>query len=60
MGDAILERNICFVDTPGYSNGTSVSLSTQMLILMLIISVHGMYNTSYGIRRGSVQKNIVS
>lgn len=25
MGDSILERNICFVDTPGYGNGTSVS-----------------------------------
>lgn len=24
-GDTVLERNICFVDTPGYSNGTSVS-----------------------------------
>ena len=25
MGDSVLERNICFVDTPGYGNGTSVS-----------------------------------
>jgi hypothetical protein len=24
-GDSILERNICFVDTPGYGSGTSVS-----------------------------------
>ncbi|KAI9742805.1 MAG: hypothetical protein M1818_003534 [Claussenomyces sp. TS43310] len=23
MGDTVLERNICFVDTPGYGNGTS-------------------------------------
>lgn len=25
MGDTVLERNLCFVDTPGYSGGTSVS-----------------------------------
>jgi hypothetical protein len=24
MGDSILERNLCFVDTPGYGNKTSV------------------------------------
>ena len=23
MGDTVLERNICFVDTPGYSHGMS-------------------------------------
>lgn len=27
MGDSILERNLCFVDTPGYSTKTSVSTS---------------------------------
>ena len=26
MGDAVLDRNICFVDTPGYGSGSSVSL----------------------------------
>lgn len=25
MGDAVLDRNICFVDTPGYGSGSSVS-----------------------------------
>ena len=25
FGDGVLERNICFVDTPGYGNGLSVS-----------------------------------
>jgi hypothetical protein len=25
MGDSVLERNLCFVDTPGYGNKTSVS-----------------------------------
>jgi len=24
MGDSVLERNLCFVDTPGYGNKTSV------------------------------------
>jgi septin family protein len=27
LGDAVLDRNICFVDTPGYGSGSSVSLS---------------------------------
>ena len=26
LGDAVLDRNICFVDTPGYGSGSSVSL----------------------------------
>jgi hypothetical protein len=25
MGDSVLERNLCFVDTPGYGNKSSVS-----------------------------------
>lgn len=25
MGDLVLDRNICFIDTPGYSDGASVS-----------------------------------
>lgn len=32
MGDSVLERNICFVDTPGYGNGTSVSPSYDLSI----------------------------
>lgn len=24
LGDSVLERNLCFVDTPGYGNKTSV------------------------------------
>lgn len=27
-GDTILDRNICFIDTPGYSDGSSVSLDS--------------------------------
>lgn len=26
MGDTVLERNLCFVDTPGYGRGTSVGI----------------------------------
>jgi hypothetical protein len=26
LGDAVLDRNLCFVDTPGYGSGSSVSL----------------------------------
>ena len=26
VGDTVLERNLCFVDSPGYGNGTSVRL----------------------------------
>lgn len=29
MGDSVLERNICFVDTPGYGNKTSVSTYSE-------------------------------
>lgn len=29
MGDSVLERNLCFVDTPGYSNKTSVRKTTS-------------------------------
>lgn len=30
MGDSVLERNLCFVDTPGYGNKTSVSSDTLL------------------------------
>jgi hypothetical protein len=26
MGDSVLERNLCFIDTPGYGHKTSVGL----------------------------------
>lgn len=32
MGDTVLERNICFVDTPGYSNGMSRIDSIQLVL----------------------------
>jgi hypothetical protein len=31
MGDSVLERNLCFVDTPGYGNKTSVSVAKLTL-----------------------------
>ena len=53
-GDGVLERNLCFVDTPGYGNGTSVSLdfgvARHILDSMLTDSVHGMYYTGCRIR----------
>jgi hypothetical protein len=36
MGDSVLERNLCFVDTPGYGNKTSVSnLMPHPMILLI-------------------------
>lgn len=32
MGDTVLERNLCFVDTPGYSNGISRMESMQSIL----------------------------
>lgn len=32
MGDTVLERNICFVDTPGYSHGISRMESIQSVL----------------------------
>ena len=32
MGDTVLERNLCFVDTPGYSNGTPFAESIGPVI----------------------------
>ena len=32
MGDTVLERNLCFVDTPGYSHGVSVSESIRSVV----------------------------
>ena len=32
MGDTVLERNVCFVDTPGYSNGMSRVENIQLVL----------------------------
>jgi hypothetical protein len=48
LGDSILERNLCFVDTPGYGNKTSVCISLSHLVGILLTNiVHGMYYSSY-------------
>lgn len=37
LGDSILERNICFVDTPGYGKGSSVSAAFPPPKLMIYL-----------------------
>ena len=32
MGDTVLERNLCFVDTPGYNNGISKMETIQSVL----------------------------
>lgn len=32
MGDTVLERNLCFVDTPGYSHGMSRMESIESIL----------------------------
>ena len=32
MGDTVLERNLCFVDTPGYSHGMSKIESIESIL----------------------------
>ena len=32
MGDTVLERNLCFVDTPGYSGGMSLIEGVEPVI----------------------------
>ena len=31
MGDTVLERNFCFVDTPGYSRGMSIMEGIELV-----------------------------
>ena len=50
-GDSVLERNLCFVDTPGYGNGTSVSIHLfQWQSWTLTGLVHGVHHASNSIR----------
>jgi len=39
LGDSVLERNLCFVDTPGYGNKTSVGTLLQSSLYANICSV---------------------
>lgn len=45
MGDSVLERNLCFVDTPGYGNKTSVSRIWEANQYLLTLAVLGMHYT---------------
>ncbi len=47
MGDSVLERNLCFVDTPGYGNQTSVSDAAPCFRSCANDLVLGMHNSSY-------------
>lgn len=47
MGDSVLERNLCFVDTPGYGNKTSVSSPVKFGLCLLTLSVFRMHYTGY-------------
>ena len=52
LGDSILERNLCFVDTPGYGNKTSVSYAAHYNNWTLTCTVSGMHHAR-GRLRGS-------
>lgn len=38
LGDSVLERNLCFVDTPGYGNKTSVGTRLYFYIIANLYS----------------------
>ncbi len=39
--DAVLERNLCFIDTPGYGNDTSVSVVHQPQCTTVLTACRG-------------------
>ena len=45
MGDSVLERNLCFVDTPGYGNKTSVCMMINRSGASLTFPVPRIYHT---------------
>ena len=45
MGDSVLERNLCFVDTPGYGNKLSVRIHHLHHSDLTNIAVSGFYDT---------------
>lgn len=59
LGDNILERNVCFVDTPGYRNGASVSNCDKPHLLLENADHyigHGYHYTLYRIYRVSFEQ----
>lgn len=64
MGDAVLDRNICFVDTPGYGSGSSVSFakflrycSAGKNCALLTNIVPGHDHACHAIHRGALAKD---
>lgn len=59
LGDSVLERNLCFVDTPGYGNKTSVGTFPGILYL-LTFPVLGMHYASCRLCRVSFQEGYIT
>lgn len=47
LGDSVLERNLCFVDTPGYGNKTSVCVSKPLGTSVANVVVLGMHHPGH-------------
>ena len=68
MGDTVLERNLCFVDTPGYSHARSTEEGIELVVHYVetqINKVSSVSNASYGEQinllsgRGGTQVDLV-
>ena len=48
IGDTVLERNICFVDSPGYSNGISRVDTIDRTLQYVAEQVQRSFSPSHG------------
>lgn len=51
MGDTVLERNLCFVDTPGYSQFRSATAGIESVVSYVETQINkasSVFNASYG------------
>lgn len=51
MGDTVLERNLCFVDTPGYSHSRAAKGEMESVVHYVETQINkasSIFNTSYG------------
>lgn len=51
MGDTVLERNLCFVDTPGYSNSVSPTAGIELVMNYIteqVDKIHSFANMGSG------------
>lgn len=51
MGDTVLERNLCFVDTPGYSHSRSTTEGIESVVHYVEAQINkasSVSNASYG------------